>query len=368
MKIFYITTTVHISSNFDEAIGATTHTYAIAKELQKLGHELYVISEKYPGDLEREKIEGLNIIRLNRAVIASSQNIKKSKLRILFRPARIIPNSILAKQISDIIKQEKGDLIIERGHSRGVGAMASKFSNTPLILEAIDHINSNMSVSKAKKIIAYTDQFFNQKNKNKIALVDAGFDPKYFHPVDVEKKYDVVYLGAFKEWDGLEDLIEVARKLPNNKFLLIGDGMRRKLIEEKIKKYKLQNITLSGKIPIKEVKNYLCSAKIGVAPFNTKLSEKGEFKKYGFYFSPLKIFEYLACGLPVISIDFPLIKKIITPDSGCLIKEGNIDELINAINKLLADPEKIKQISDFNIEKSKKYTWEEVAKDINSLF
>lgn len=363
MNIFYITTTVHISSDFNEAIGATTHTYSIAKELQKLGHELFIVSERYPGDKEREDIDGLHIIRLNRAVVASSQNIKKTKLRIFFRPARIVPNYILARQIADIIRAKKGDLILERGHCRGVGAMAARLTGKPLVLEAIDHINSPMSVQRAKAIIAYTKIFFSEKYQSKVQLVDAGYDPKYFHPVEAAKKYDVAYLGAFKEWDGLEDLVAVAKKMPDKKFLLIGDGVRREVIE----KNKPDNMELIGSVPIEEVKNYLCQAKIGVAPFNTKLSEKGEFKKYDFYFSPLKIFEYMACGLPVVSIDFPLISKIIDNDSGLLIEEGNVYQLKAAISNLLSDPVKLEKISKSNVEKSKNYAWAAVARQIDKI-
>ncbi|MBU0732212.1 glycosyltransferase [Patescibacteria group bacterium] len=367
MKIFYITTTVHISSDFNEAIGATTHTFSIAKELTKMGHEVFIISEKYPNEKEVEMIDGIKIYRLNRTVVGSAQSIKKTRARVLLRPLRIIPNTILAQHIAKLIRQEKADIIIERGHSRGVGAIASKLTGRPLVLETIDHIFSFMSERRAKAIIAYTNAFFQPAYKKKVKLVDAGFDPRYFYPVKQEKKYDVAYLGAFKEWDGLEDLVEVARRYRGIKFLLIGDGVRRERVEVLIQKYRLKNITITGKVPIEEVKNYLCQARIGVAPFNTKLSEKGEFKKYGFYFSPLKIFEYMACGLPVVSTDFPLIKKIITPECGELFSEGDVNELGEKIEKLLKNP-KLGEISEHNKKYAQKYTWKEVAKDIASTF
>lgn len=370
MRICYVATTVHLSSDLKEGIGATTHTLAVASELAKLGHELFIISERFENDPEREKINGLSIFRLKRGVVKSSRQVKKSPFRKILKYLRFLPNFLLALQTARLIKENKCDLILERGHSRGVGAMASFMTGKPFVLEVIDPIFAKISAYRAEKIIAYTKDFFGSKIKHKVTLVDAGFDPKIFSAVPAEKKYDVVYAGSFKEWDGLEDLIsatlEITRIRPRISFLLVGEGERFEKIKKMIGDAKLEkNFTLAGKVQLPEVKNFLSQGKIGVAPFNVTLSEKGNFNRYGFYFSPLKIFEYLACGLPIVASDYPLIKKIVSEKSGTLFMAGDSGRLAKIILGLLADPEKMAALSRRNLTLAPSYTWEKVVRKIN---
>lgn len=372
MKICYVTTTVHISKDLKEAIGATTHTYAIASELTKLGHEVHIISEKFKGDKDDEVINGLRIHRLLRAIVKPSKEIKKSRLRKLARFFKFIPNFLLGLKVASLVKRYKCDLILERAHSLGVGAIASLMTGKPLILEVIDYIYSKISAQIAKYIIAYTKAFFNPRIQKKVCLVEAGYDPRIFKPKDLPIKYDVCYVGAFKEWDGLEDLVEagrlVVRQRAEIKFLLVGDGVRRKVTEDLIKKYGLENnFILTGRIPLDQVPDYICQSKITVAPFNIKRSEKGKFLKYGYYFSPLKIFEYMACGKPIMATSYPKISNIIKEKSGLLFKEGDTKDLADKTLYLLSHPELMKKISDYNIELAKKYTWAMVVKEFDNL-
>jgi glycosyltransferase involved in cell wall biosynthesis len=61
--------------------------------------------------------------------------------------------------------------------------------------------------------------------------------------------------------------------------------------------------------------------------------------KLGFYWSPLKIFEYMATALPVICLDVPPLAEVVRPEQeGLLVAEGEEDALAAAIGRLLADP------------------------------
>jgi len=372
MCIFYITTTVHISRGLEEAIGATTHTYAVAKELTKLGHQVHIISERFEGDLEYEKIGKLHIHRLLRGIVKSSKEIKKSSWRRFFKIFKFIPNFLLGIKVAKLVGKYNCDLILERGHSLGVGAVASFLCGKPLILEIIDYIYSKFSALEAKSIIAYTKIFFSPWIRKKVSIVEAGFDPEIFYVKDLPLKYDICYAGSFKEWDGLEDLVRAARKIlarfPEAKFILVGGGIREKKVKDLIRFYGLEkSFILTGHKPLKKVVDYINQSKICLAPFNVTRSKKGRFAKYGYYFSPLKIFEYMACGKPIVATNYSKIRSLVSKKSGLLFREGNIPDLTSKICWLLSRPKKIKEKGEYNKKLAQKYTWASVVKKINEL-
>lgn len=372
MRIFYITTTVHLSRELKEAIGATTHTLSVAKELQKLGHELHIVTERFEGDPQYEEIGGLHIYRMLRGGgLVSSRKIKRSPLSRLLRPFKIIPYTFLGLKVSRLMSEHGCDAIIERGHSLGVGAVASVMTGKPLMLEVIDHIFSRLSLWRAQSIIAYTKAFFPAKYHDRVTLVDAGYDPAYYFPVNVEKSHDIVYVGAFKEWDGLEDLVAAAKHVvkerPGTTFKLVGEGARSDEIAALIEEHGLkESFSLVGRVPMEEVRHHLSSGRIGVAPFNVKLSPKGNFQKYGFYFAPLKIFEYMSCGLPIVTTDYPIIAAVVGNDNGRLVPEGGQEALANALLELLREPDARNRIAVRNLELAQQYTWTEVVKQIDA--
>lgn len=371
MKICFVATTVHVDPKLEESVGATTHTISLAKEFLKLGHQVYVFSEKHRGDKSHEIIDRIDIFRLNRAAGVDTKKIKKSNFRFIFRLFRFIPNILLALKISKFCKEKKVDLIFERGHSRGIGAFVSFLCGKPLILQMIDHIASLASIIKAKYIFAHSPVFFKENTRKKVVVVTCGIDPQIFFKVEKEKKYDLCYCGSFKEWDGLLDLIKTIRSLKekgrNVKVLMLGDGKMAFEIKNRIKLENLQNnFFFPGKVPLNAVKFYLSNCRIGLAPYNTKISRKGKFEKFGFYFSPLKIFEYAACGLPVIAPDFDLILEIITDQGGLFFKEGNVFQLEKQIEKLLGSKKLQDSMSRYNQNTiNKNYTWKIIASKMN---
>ena len=108
-------------------------------------------------------------------------------------------------------------------------------------------------------------------------------------------------------------------------------------------------------VPYEEVPKYINACDVCVAPFL--------FRNSGL--SPLKVFEYLACGKPVVTsmingLDF--IKKY---DLGILVEPENFDELAQALIKLLQN-EKLRKKMAKNGRNviATKYSWEVIAKKV----
>jgi glycosyltransferase involved in cell wall biosynthesis len=148
------------------------------------------------------------------------------------------------------------------------------------------------------------------------------------------------FAGSFRHWHGVEVLIEAAKlAIPQDEglyFLLIGGGPLLEAMAQQVVHAGLQKrIIMTGPVDYKKMPLHLSLAQAGVAPFDTSRHEP--LREAGFYWSPLKIFEYMALGLPSIVPDFRPLNEIIRPEQdGCLFREADATDLSRVILSLLA--------------------------------
>lgn len=173
------------------------------------------------------------------------------------------------------------------------------------------------------------------KNAVNIDLFSEGFH------TDIEQQKVVGYVGTIDERLDYELLINLANKMPDTQFVFVGrvttDFNEEKELSE------CPNVTLTGaKLP-HELPGYLKTFSAGIIPF-----VKSDFTK-GIY--PMKINEYLAAGLPVISTDFSNLDDF----EGIIQITGDKDEFLNHLQtELVTDtPEK----RDGRLAVAKQNTW-----------
>lgn len=108
---------------------------------------------------------------------------------------------------------------------------------------------------------------------------------------------------------------------------------------------------------------YLASADAGLCIYHN-YGWEGKF-----YFSPLKLFDYMACGLPVIATDAGQISDVIRHNQNGLLVDNSIDQIINNILFLKNGPDKAKQIG---LEARKNilnyYNWQRVGEETEQAF
>jgi glycosyltransferase involved in cell wall biosynthesis len=110
-----------------------------------------------------------------------------------------------------------------------------------------------------------------------------------------------VFAGAFRSWHGAIHLVEAikvlrARGRTEIGAVLIGDGAERPRVQEAAAG--IDTILFTGAIPHDRMPAALAAADVGVAPFDVGAHAP---LSLGFYWSPLKMFEYMAAGLPVVA-------------------------------------------------------------------
>lgn len=165
-----------------------------------------------------------------------------------------------------------------------------------------------------------------------------GIDLKDIQILPANKlKNQVVFNGSIDIENGIELIIEAAEEvlkvIPDIKFKLIGGGPQEKMIREKIKELKLENaVEITGYFfDRKKIREEFCRSKAGLAPYPRV---KGSIKPYG---DPLKLREYMACGLPVITTDITCLSEKIKNCPIGIIIDFNEESLADAIIKIFKD-------------------------------
>lgn len=183
-----------------------------------------------------------------------------------------------------------------------------------------------------------------QRDRSKILIVQGGVDieesEKYLNSGNIipikERKYDACFVGRFHFQKGVLILIdiwmEVARREPNLKLVLIGDGELESEVGEKIKKLHLENsIDLAGFTDGKKKFEYFKNSKIMVHP--------ATYDSGG-----MAAAEGMAWGLPGVSFDLEALKTYY-PKGMIKTEQGNIEQFAENVLRLINEPEYYDKIS-----------------------
>jgi len=234
------------------------------------------------------------------------------------------------------------------------------------VFERSDHI---IVVSKELK-----EYFSKHVPQRKITTVPNGVNPNVFspavEPAFVDDGFVIGFVGSFKRWHGVKTLVDIGEKLKEYlddfTFVLVGDGPLREEIEQELKQRGLSDhFLLPGSIPHPDVPNYLAGMDIAIAPYPDL-----DF----FYYSPVKIFEYMAMGLPTLSSNIGQVGRIIDDrKDGFLVEPGNVGEFTRQIAELSSmyvnDRDQFEAVGKAAREKvCQKYTWTRNAEKIHSIY
>jgi len=381
MRIIYIS-----SEDMRKEGAGKTHFIEVAQNLMKLGNELLVL---LPGYLPRDRRNyGLNVCYV--------PTFKKNFLSYLlyeiigffyltfyilkFKPDIIYLRQGLLEIFPPILAWlfripyviEKNGIPEDEFRSRGFNQMVIK------TLRLVEDINFRLS----NKIVCVTEGIKNEIAKrykvpeDKLVVIPNGANTDLFRPLD---KYEcrrnlglendafyVGFVGSFAPWQGLEDLIEAAKQVKEQgysqiKYILVGDGELESTLSRKVQELRLESeIRFTGRVLYKDVVQY-------ISAFDVCYLSK---KELTFGFSPLKLYEYLACGRPVIASRVDGIKEIIEKNCcGYLFEAGNIDDLKNKIIQSYQDQGTLSKMGLRGRELVEdKYSWRTTAKNIVKIF
>lgn len=196
-----------------------------------------------------------------------------------------------------------------------------------------------------------------------IEVIPDGFNTSLFSPVTGNAPPRLVYTGHFAPWKGVDVLIRALTRLPGVPVLLIGgsnqgDAAREELRALAVVEGVADRIEWVENIPQGEIPARVRGGDIAVLPTTAQHGEQ-------FAASPLKLFEYMALGLPIVASDLPSIRDVICDgENGVLFANESPDSLAAAVQRLIKSPEERVMIAANALRQSARYTWQERVRRI----
>lgn len=149
----------------------------------------------------------------------------------------------------------------------------------------------------------------------------------------------VAYLGTFTQWRGLHAMVQAMEYLPQRldcKLLLVG-AMKDKYRKQIAKLPGYSRVEIMGPVDRAGVREVLSSVRAGLCVFHPL--------PFVTLTWPIKIFEYMAAGIPVIASDFPLWHELLgQPPAGLVVDPMDPKSIANAIEYVLRNPSAAEQM------------------------
>ncbi len=217
-------------------------------------------------------------------------------------------------------------------------------------------------LSESKTVVAHngaeTEDFENRPGRDEIRK-QLGIS---------EEKPVVCYCGNTYEGRGIENLIDAAAEIKDALFLIVGgrdcdNAPHIRAAEER----GIDNFVVKGFVPHTEVPPYLLASDVLALPYTDAVTIKGGTRAADFT-SPMKLFEYMAAGKPIVATAIPTVLEILKDGEDSVVTApGDRAGFTAAIRRCLDEPVFAEAIGKRAREKARKYTWEQRVSTILSF-
>jgi starch synthase len=342
VKILYVATDQVLPG----PTGGSVHVLEVSRGLVARGHEVHAVVRSTPGAPDEELLSGVHVHRVR------------------WRPFHRLFRTRARRAVTAVGRAASADVLMERYYNfGGEGVLAGRDLGRPVLLEVnspvVDHPGSwkgrldaatgvrpmrrwrEWQCARAAALVSPLAEIVPASARGKTEIVTWGANVDDFRPdrrsaavraeLGVpEGALAVLFSGSFRPWHGVHVLEEAARSLrddPRFFFLLVGGPSAGPAPDFRGRRL--------GQVPYARMPEIVASADVGTAPYDTaRLSQL----QLGFYWSPLKVFEYMASGLPTVAVAQGPVREILRDGlEGLHVPERDPNALAAALVRLQDD-------------------------------
>jgi glycosyltransferase involved in cell wall biosynthesis len=388
MRIIYITL-----ENMSLHKGSVVHVKELIIGLRKLGHQVTLIA---PALGKLEDADCCYDIHPNAINFIRFLGLKKksyfiSLVSLFLHLLRVLPRSdvIYAREYYAVLVALLPRLLFKRKLIFEMNGLASEeqklrdesFMNR--IFSSLIKITERLATRCSDRIVSVTPQIASHLTTHydcppeKVLVIENGANTDRFHPIDDEElllglkrelrierhEYIVAFVGNLAPWQGVEYLINAApllvRDIENIRFLIIGDGVLKGKFEEDVNKLRVaDHFIFTGMVDYQQIPLYMNIADVCVV-LKRKLRSG---------YSPLKLYEYMACGKPVVASRVEGLEFIEEEGAGQLIEPEDVIGLEKALQDLFRNSNKRVAMGVKGLQIAReKFSWDSRAMEISRI-
>lgn len=379
MRIAYVTADRGIPV-FGEK-GASIHIQEMMHAFAKLGHEVRAVVAK------RGEAAGTSLhVEEVKTLLAGNTRAEKER-------AAMAQADTIEDRLCSLHREWPFDLIYERYSlwsaagcraARRLGVPVVTEVNAPLVLEqaAFRSLVCEEDARAIEAEVLRTSTALAAVSRQMAAyLTDAGTDPARIHvignavdtshfrtetpvaqlPTIPRDAFVVGFTGSLKMWHGVDTLLAAFRAFragePRAHLLICGDGPKRGWIEGFVAGAGLEDaVTMAGWVDHADLPGLIARMDVATAPYPASDDH---------YFSPLKLYEYLAMGRPVLASDIGQTAELLTGSKAAmLLPPGNAEAMANGLRALCDDPALRAQMSAAAAAEGARHDWTENAAQV----
>ena len=390
--------------------GGSVHVRSLVDALARAGHSVVVASPLLTkSQWETPARLDVPVLRVEPSALTTSAsrsleafaatvgatNLLQDELR------RILYNDDLADALRRRCQHAPPDAIYERGSIYGTaGASVARALGVPLLLEVnaplaledrtyrggsglgeLAGAAERWTVSQADAVLAVSSPLREHVVSlgvpaERVHVVPNGVDTELFRPglraTAVRTRWGLDggpvlgFVGGYQPWHGILVLPALLERLlprhPGLRLVVVGDGRGRHELEREIVARGLAAHTrLTGAVPHEEVPALIREFDVAVAPYLRPAHD--------FYFSPLKLFEYMGCAAAIAAPRLGQIEEVVRDgETGLLYSPFEPDALAEACDRLLSDRDLGRRLGlAAAAEVRRKYTWDHNAARVTRI-
>lgn len=346
-EVGYLSAAPRVSTHSNaELVGPRTHIIGVIQALTVLG---YTVKPFIVGD------------RVSESWISkgSEKNLQRSKINILIADAlRLIMGVVNARKAYREIGNEVSWVYERLAVFQSLGWIFKKNgkywvleTNAPLFIEAKEDRNTIFLNRLAKffeirayqncdTLVCVSDNLKEviieeaKINPQKVIVIPNAvdvsfFDPANFQPIRMFDGFTIGFVGNLATWQGIDLLVDVFYQVREEGYsinlVFVGDGPIKPELEEKVVRLNIdQFVKFTGFVSQDKVPSYIAGFDIGYTGQTMRTETR-------MYCSPIKLYEYMAMGIPAIASDYEDTRRVINSGIGYLFKIGDAQDLRRVI-------------------------------------